>query len=406
MKQRNLSLLDSFFNKSHGMVQLAMHVSNKSDIPSIVDKLQKIVLGLNLRTTENSFIYEKTNNEAVKIPRFNTMESACRFMYENHTPNYSKSLAKIGFNDDLVVLNIAHLCADGGYFINLVDTLSHPEKPIKEFEKIPVNIEKSFKTQIQNDEYEESPYIFTDPNITRIKAETPKQAASKYAKHVQMQIPVQELSIYNKENKTVKGLTEALWTSYALSANAFNGTLGTCGMATCIDMRKYLKKEEKGWNVCNFYSSVSPSVKLTDGNITVEELGKQMRKDFNDRMKHGQHFTFFKSLIPPDGKKIPGVGIELSSLGQFKVNEVIDDIFVKSSVYDKKCDPLVSFSCFSVNGNGKNTINGMFRYKSSAIDEKTVTKIVKGTEMSLKHLPKNIKVEEALSIIQKYQRNI
>ena len=390
------------------MVQLAMRIKEPKRIPEIIERLSEIILGFHLTTNDTTFFYKKKEVRPIMIPNFDDLEQSARFMYENHSPDFSETLATVGTNFDTIVLNCGHLCADGVYLINVADEISNIDnRKVESFPKLPANIAENFDKQIHSKNVEQCPYIFTDPDLIRVqvKQNIKPENVSKYAKHVRISIPIPELKIYDKETKKVNGLTEFLWSTFILSTAAYNNKIDKTGIATCIDMRKYLNKDQVNWNVCNHYSNISPAT-FIDEKMSVKELGRNMRLDFNDKINKGHHYSFLNSLIPPDGKPIPGIGLELSNIGRFKIGGPIEDIFVKSCVMDKSCDPLISHSSFSVSSPSSNILNGMFRYPSSKVDDKTATIIAKSVEYALKYLPLDTTVGSALDFIQKYQKTI
>ncbi|KAH0792958.1 hypothetical protein GPJ56_003128 [Histomonas meleagridis] len=400
-----MSLIDQFYNKSQGILQLAMRINPPQRIPEVIEKLSQFVLGFHLSTNETNFFYQKKKVEPVTIPNFNELSDAAKYMYENHSPNFTKSLVTVGVNSDTVVLNSAHLCADGVYLINVTDAISHIDREIPPFPHLPSNITNNFWEQIHSKSTEQCEYLFTDPEICRVQTkQNITQCNPLYAQHVKIRIPIQELKIYNKYTKQVKGLTEILWTSYILAVSAINDRIDKTGIATCIDMRKFLSQNLRGWNVCNHYSNITPSFKGFNEKMTLKEVGEKMRNDFNLKIQKGHHFSFLNSLTPPENKVIPGIGLELSNIGRFKIAGIVDDVFMKSSVKDANCDPLISHSSFSVDGNGKNVLNGMFRFKSSKIEEKTVNIVAKSVEFVLRNVPLETSVRKAMDMIQEYQK--
>ena len=384
------------------MLQLVLKFDDTSKIEETIDKLSKNVLAFHLKTDEYHFYKQKSNITPVKIIESDNLPDLATYMYENHSPDFSKTLATLGYNSNTLVLNIAHLVADGGYLHQIVDLILSDSDKLNTKLEFPDNIEENFINQINSKYIDQCKYIFTDPEIIRINADKPKNPSNKYAKHCYINTPVENLKCFSKKSKRVSGLTEVLWTSYILSASAMNKKINNTGIATCIDMRNYFNQINKtnSLSVCNHYSNITPCSNISPS-MTVGELGKQMRKDFNDKIKKGHHYSFLKSLVPPEAKAIPGIGLELSNIGRFQIKSPLKDLFLKSSVFDQFCDPLISHSSFSVDTGVKNTLHGMFRFKPSAIKEETVRELASKVKFSLQNISNDMTVAESISLIQK-----
>lgn len=405
MLSKPLSTLDYFYNKSHGMIQLVLKYEDKTKMAEGIDKLTKNVLGFHLKTDEHTYYYKKSKVDPIKVPDIQDLQELATFVYENHSPDFTDSLAKLCYNTDTLILNIGHLVADGGYFHEVVKLLTSENYVSNHNAILPDDIEENFKAQINSKLNEQCPYIFTDPDMIRINAPIANNKR-KYAKHYHITLPVESLKCYDKNTNKVKGLTEALWTSYIISASSLNDKITNSGIATCIDMRNYLPYElKRGLSVCNHYSNITPASDLNP-KMTIEEIGKRMRKDFNDKIKKGHHYTFLKSLAPPGAKKIPGIGLELSNIGRIKIKSPLKDVFIKSSVVDANCDPLISHSSFSVDSQYSNTLHGMFRYKSSVIGDNIVKVLSEGVKFALQNVSNQHSLEDSISLVHDYQKSL
>ena len=406
LQTAKLSVLDSFFNQTHQMVQIALRIKEPKRIPEIIDRLTDLVLGFHLSTNETNYFYKKRKVDPIFIPNFDDLEEAGRYMFQNHSPNFNECMGTLGANSDSIVINLSHACADGVYLLNLCDMVAHFDKQIPEYPKFPISASESFAAQIHSKSTEQCPDLFTNKNAIRIKTNPniPPEKTSPFAKYVRIDIPLHEMAMYDAQTKKLKNLTENLWTSYILSASALNNNIDETGVVTCINMRQFLKPEQINWGMCNHYSSVTPFCEITE-NDTVAELGRRMRNDYNMKLKKGHQFSFLESLEEnEDITKLPGFLIELSSIGKFKCEGLVEDVFVKYSTSDKACDPMISHHCFSIVSPQKSVFNGMFCYKSSMIDERTAYSLGKGVEFALRNITKDMKIGKAVDLVKEFQK--
>lgn len=467
MISRNLSTLEGFYNASGGMVQLGMKIQQKNRIPGILDILINNVFSLRLKTIDSKMILKygiKQNKSLLaektpiySIPSNLDLVESCKYMYKNHSKPFNEVLGTIGYNNnDIIVLNMSHLVGDGKYLNFIIDFLvSKLTKTNNRFEspdsmkslndlilssdnyQLPINMEAIFEEQIKSSDIK-LPHIFVDEGFSHVtpltKVDNKKIDSCQF---ISYKFPINEFRCFNKQTNRCSLLSEAIWSSYILSAAAFNengnnkidnifgpGTNSSPGVTNCVDMRPYLKdKSMINWCAANLYSSVTISAPyskensdLTISNESLQHFEKRLRSDFLNKIQSGYHFAFLNTLTPPEpGMTVPGIGLEVSSIGPFYISKngegkssIFSDIFVKSSVSDTKCDPLFSFSSFSVINEieGKRTFLANMRYKSSIFSTKDANKIGKGTEFALKNLSSSMTVKEAIESIRQFQKSL
>lgn len=467
MISRNLSTLEGFYNASGGMVQLGMKVKKTNRIPEILDILINNVFSLRLKTINSKMISTfdvKTSKNSFReqthiysIPSNLDLIESCKFMYTNHSKPFNEVLGTIGYNnDDIIVLNMSHLVGDGKYLNFIVDylvskltnTKSRFESPdsmknlneliLSDKYQLPINMEAIFKDQIDSSKII-LPHIFVDEGFSHIKPRTKvyKNYNAESCEFISFKFPINEFRCFNKQTNKCSGLSECIWSSFILSAAAFNengndkidnifgpGTNSVPGVTNCVDMRPYLKNRSMiNWLAANLYSSVTISApyskddtSLTTSNESLQHFEKRLRIDFLNKIQSGYHFAFLNTLTPPEpGMNVPGIGLEVSSIGPFYLSKkgeskdsIFSDIFVKSSVSDANCDPLFSFSSFSTINEieGIKTFSSNMRYKSSIFSTKEANEVGKGTEFALKNLSQTMTVREAIESIKQFQKTL
>lgn len=477
MISRNLSTLEGFYNSSGGMVQFGLKVQQKNRIPEILDILINNVFGLRLRTTNTKMIsnvdlkndpHYANKTQIYSIPPNLDLIRSCQYMYDNHTKPLTEVLGTIGFNnDDIIVLNVSHLVGDGKYFTFILDYLiskltnttlfESPEsmKPLNELilssqsneYQLPINMESLFTEQINSTKLK-PPHIFVDEGFAHVKpltkVENIKVDNTKPCQYISFNFPIKEFRCYNKQNDRCNGLSEVIWSSYILAGAAFNelgdgkienifgpDTNSSPGVTTCVDMRQYLKdKSLINWRAANLYSSVTVSApysktdtSLSPSNESLKNFEQRLRNDFINKIQSGFQYAFLNTLTPPDPTMvIPGVGLEVSSVGPYYIsrrnnqnsnvnlskNNIFSDMFIKSSVKDVKCDPLLSYSAYSVINEieGRKDFYTNMRYKSIIFSQKDANMIGRGTEFAMKNLSPSMTVKEAIESIKQFQRTL
>ena len=403
LETRNVSFIDKDYFKSGEMVELCMRINKPGKIPEIVDKLSKVVLGFHISTDYERYFYKKREVNPVMIPNFEKLDDAALYMFDHHTPNFNDSMATIGVNSDTVVLNISHVIADGGYFQKLLDLISHPEKPLPEVPHLPLGIFENFEKQLYSKDTEQCPFLYTEPDVTRVKTKqnVRKEDVLPDGAHYHITVPVEDLSIYNKDTKKVKGLTEAFWTSLILTASAINDNIEKrCGSMTALNMRQFLSPEKRDqWNIGNHYSNLTPCCDL-DESITIRELGRRMRENFNYKLSKGMQYSFFTATPPPGFVPPQNKIVEISNVGPSKIADPIEDVYMKFTFKDTTSMGLITHTNFAVVGHGKNVLHGNICYQSSTFEHKNARIFANDVEFALRNLPLDMTVGKAVEIIQ------
>ena len=407
MKSRKLTTLDGFYNSSGGMVQFVIKVKNPNKIQNILTTLNQNVLGFRLTTNSDSIFSKIQDAHIFKIPDNLDLNEAGQYMYLNHTLPFSEALGTLGYNNNCIVMNMSHQIADGRYCTFVLDYLTNRRDSPTDI--LPINMENTLDSKIKESNIK-LPHLFLDKDITRIyqKKNVKHPEKFKIAKHISFNFPTRELRCYNKEKNICHGLTDALWSSFILSAFAFNGGIQNqnAGCTTCIDMRKYIDSSLINWAACNIYSSVTVASPINES-MTLSTFEANLRKDLTRKLNEGYQYAFLKTLTPPPpGMNIPGIGLELTNLGPFYVKDPITDVFFKSSVSDKNCDPLFSLSSFSVVSSSKNHFYVNMRYKPSIFNDDDARSVGLGTRFALRHLSPSMTIKESIKFISDFQSHL
>jgi hypothetical protein len=87
---------------------------------------------------------------------------------------------------------------------------------------------------------------------------------------------------------------------------------------------------------------------------TIKDWGDAVKKDLKDKIRQGLQFSFFRNLgteIPQT--RLPGIGLEISNIGQLKVSEPVVEVFLRSSIKKVKGEPFVLLAGWPITNQGK-----------------------------------------------------
>lgn len=120
---------ETFFISSRTYVQLGLTLNDKSQMPRMLEKINKVVSGLHHATDGKDIFKTNTPTPIYNLPENEKdLDKLCKFMYQEYTRPMDQALASIGVNSDNIVLNINHLAGDGGYLHHLFDYLKKDEE--------------------------------------------------------------------------------------------------------------------------------------------------------------------------------------------------------------------------------------------------------------------------------------
>ena len=386
------------------MCQMALEIDKPANVPKIVDKL-KNAFSLKLKTDGQSLIRTNEPVEVLEIPRsISSCMDAVSWAQKRTTPDFSRRLGSISANDRFVVVNLNHVAADGGYIKNLLQSIFVDDPVMTEdLSPLPRPLEYFFQKQIEEADCTGVKDFDTDPFITR--ATFTRSDPQHYIPHAPSQsktvfINADELQCYDKSRKTLKGLTESLWTSICLSAMTFNGKISHFGCTTCDNMRDLIPISQK-LDICNNYSSITTYAKPTETS-TIQSIGKAMREDYKRRRENGYLFKTFKALFQnKTSDSIPGSPVELTNVGPLFIKKPVVDAFLGIRLDSDYCQSLISVMTSSVVTEGKNQMAIRTRYSPNAMTSDEAQKLTDRIAYILKNVPLQTNLEEAFRYIQK-----
>lgn len=408
--QRKINGWEKTFFNGKAYIQFGLKFNNSNDLKIAIEKIKKCTAGFYHSTDGDNMYRFKDDPIVYKLPNnITNLTDLCNYMYQNHTRPLDQTLASIGANNDSLVLNINHMACDGGYIKNLFEYL----KTDKIIDKIPsiIPLDEVFKNEIKSYKGELPPVPPFDFDVTRV---FPKHKEDLHytgtTKMVDLQSNEKEFMTY-KLNGRIKNLTDYYWANYILGLSAYNNKFDKAGIITCINTRQFLKKDSIDY--ANNFSQIrvrAPHITVDD---TVGELMKQMRNDFNERVKRGEMWAGLKAMKishlnpaqteKPNEKDI-GCSGDLSLIGTFDPENKFKDVWVNFHMSENELKHFTGYLSFSVIRNGVNTIYGKFRTGTNYFSEKDAEIVGNSIQYGMKTIHPQMKIAEALDILKDYQK--
>ena len=172
---------------------------------------------------------------------------------------------------------------------------------------------------------------------------------------------------------------------------------------TVLDIRNLIKNPGiEHSNHYAFMDLVSPITK----NMTVDELLKNIRADFEYRRNRGDYKYMFlpNHTTRPDPSMIYSI---VSNAGTYKIRRPIKDLILMNLCLNDKIDILGWVGHSLINENtGSNTFTFSPHYSTNLISDSDARKITKGCQYFLRNIPREMKVLDAFNEIREYQKKI
>lgn len=402
-------------------IQLAFEVEEKKYVQKIISNLSKKVIGLHLRLNKEGdrIFYHKNEPPIIKIPNSKNLETAIVNYGIHNKINPYISLGSIGFNDNMVILNISHSVSDGGYFKYLAENIFN-DNNVKIPSYFPYKTKDLFKEQYAKSP-NNIPFWENNPNVNNIITnDKTKLFTTNEVDYSTVCIPSNKLLCYNQNDKKLHSFTNSLWSSLFVSSIVHNHSTipKIVCIPTCTDFRRYLK--EINYSICSCYSTVFPCVSVKP-NDSLQTIGESMKNDLNRRMNNYEDFGFLKTIDEISDQvnenenennisSTKKVGLELTYVGAININQPIKNIFMNLNMNAKDTESILSlmgFSCVEkpckTNPDGKNEVTLRLRYSPTTLHKVEVARMMKNIEFILTKIPTETSLKEAINAVADFQ---
>ncbi|OHT13860.1 hypothetical protein TRFO_15880 [Tritrichomonas foetus] len=400
-----------------------MQIALEFEHPKYVQPaVQEMIRCMNSFRCKSGLLYisqiKNDNPTVYKIPsNVKTLKDAAIWMNKEHMPgkNGNKGSATIACDDRRIVVTSSHTFNDGLFCCKLVEHISDPTKYGDKFRKV-APIPSSYYLDYQKEIFAHpkySVYCAGDSSIYRLYPKRPvsNKKESKYCLP-SFSMPISEIMGYNKDTKRVQNITEAQWISLALSKYVFqeDKTFKNFGISTVLDLRRVLppsKANSPSTQDC--IGSISVTAE-PDMDMSLETLGRQMRANFNKRVKRKDYLSHHASIWdavfafwkPPNPS---GIALELSSMGPIRIQLPVTDAWVSLITPDKNelgQTSLLTYSIVNKNPSIEPNYVAQFQSNTLELNEQDGNLYTDMVEFGLKNLDFKMSVKEAIRAIDDF----
>ncbi|OHS94532.1 hypothetical protein TRFO_39301 [Tritrichomonas foetus] len=348
----------AMWRKFNSFLQFGLEFDTSSAVDQALEYFSKSVIGLRTRWTETAIESGMNEIQIHKLPRhFDLLQDAAKYTFQHFTPNFSDAVGSIAYNDRQVVLNVAHLASDGGYFRFLIENFGKIPKNLPPFK---VENEDAFKDLIDKSPTDVKGNLI-DENLTRVFSHDEKninhleydQYLTKYWKPSDFKFD------YNPKTRAPQKLTEKTYLANFFAACAQERHLmNSFGMNTVVDLRKWLSVPVN-FDHLSMIAFISPYIKNVTPDMNLSQFAQIMRKSLNDKLARHEQFGIFHS--PQNGKIIPGNYFEISNIGPIKIKKPITNLWISMEMKAYERYTIANMG-FSVDDGQQNNLVTRFRW--------------------------------------------
>ena len=336
----------------HCDTQFALEIEHPKYINEIIEKIYKSAIGLRISFDGENYVSMNKPIEPIILKTTTNAHDACVEIH-NKRHDYSKSIGTIGYNDKYIALNLNHSVGDGTTYHNILKTVldEYPKEKLQNIPRLHESAEETFKDILKN--VDKSFPAFNPEIVTRIKTKEKlaKGPDNAFAHEYAFKDSVKNFKVYDKRTGKVHGMTDNVWTAYALSMGAFSGSLTPFGLSTVINTRPYMNKPD-GIEHSNHCGFIFLNIPVTP-NTTIKEANRRLRADLKYKMERGDQF---ESMIIPNVHYATEQGSLtcVSQIAPFKIKRPINDLYLRWSGYNRTQE-ILSLIGITVINTDKNT---------------------------------------------------
>lgn len=412
---RKLNEFEKVFTLTNEACQFAIETEKSSFLPTLIHNIKKSMVGFNLKMQGDDLIYEKKDIPVFPLPKsIKTCQDAAIYIDKNYPINFSKALCNLAANDNIVVVNATHMVYDGGFFVDMFPRLYNTSDDenylqLRSPRKIPITPHEIFPTEFSNKNLKHLIDIHFDdlhhiPYVKRSSKIDPTVDIECNCKSHSYETPATEYQfLHNK-----MGLTDMYWTFIPLNLMAMDGKMQIpdFGILCCVDFRQFMNKKDINRLVSENFTEINLRIKDVKPNFTVRQVGKLMRDRFNTMKKDGSLFASFVALHEGFPDAGPILLSEMSNIGRFHLKPPVVDCWIQQTMKSKYGGSLASFSMFSRNKHGVNTLVTRFQQPPTYFNDLDSMILSRSVVHSMKTIPVDVTIQEAYDEIRSFQNKV
>ncbi len=400
LEKRPYRLFEGIHLYTGTVIQLGVKVSDARYIPQLIEEASKMSVGLHVRRVGNEIWRTNEPPIIINLPTWiESVEDACQWTAQQKLPS-STRCSNLSVGQNILILNSNHMAADGGFFKQVLTRFQESLAgiPAKRYPQTLISSEDYYRVHEI-----EAGKPFNHSGCTCVMTDCKEGVHDKAETFVwAFKFPTKELNCFDKAKGRPSSLTEAIWSSYILSALAFNGKLGTMRCETCCDLRKTHQFMPEV--ACDFTIAAPEAVcKPTE---TVADMGKQIRNDLQQILGSNRRFAFWNQDLANYKPIAKGCALEISHLGTIAFKKPIIDACMQIMMESKQTEEVVSLLTFSKVNEDHDDFYGRLRCSPHRLNVTEGRILGMTVEHALKNISPKMTIQEAFDELVRFQHTL
>ncbi|OHT03216.1 hypothetical protein TRFO_29459 [Tritrichomonas foetus] len=352
----------------------------------------------------------------------NNLNEACKYSFDFCKPRNNSLASMTKFKNNVLVVNLSHAVADGGFLIDTIEKLQasifnqniklNSNKifneiinlnkgnvlPLTPLDTLKNELEKSPKCEIESD---------FDPIITTYKSTEGKiPNGSNALRH----IPFEIRNCHNSSK-----FSEKCWLSLPLSIHAFQNVFpSSVGCGTLVNLRPFIRPEFFQQNkhlILNHFSWVNVGFSEMNRKMIVNDVLNFFRESFKHNIEKKAHLSNIKSMFLPTKEDLERPWIErketttsTSNVGLIKIKKPIIDAFIIQNAerFARNCISLINYKV--QHENGIIDTKGSITYGDQIISDHEAAIIASGVKAFFEKCNSSMTIQDTMNVIYQSQK--
>ena len=397
MLRRRLTGFESDFLRAPETVQLAVRMRNSADAQIAMDILQRGVIGLRLKISDDEMVMTNDTGIVGEIRKgIETPREACQFVAQQ---NLNGRFARVFRSGNLIAMSAIHSIADGGFVKNLLSRID--SGLIEKCDELPATLDTIFQDKIES--VTSNDVGFPDGHrLSFMPLNRRPISLATAARYVTSEDPATSFLCYDHRKGAPKGLTDAYWTAMVLAAASMRNDSSffkNVGVNNCVDLRKFMGSSGQRLNVCNNFTIVNSVASIEDETVPVKEIGRRMRQDFTTKIQGESLWKSVKACYRgfPREPILHSI-LQLSNVGPIRCDRA-EDFWAQQFVKSIYCEFGLSVLSFSKVTNSRNTIVTRLRYAPTVCTDEDAMTYTTRVLTAMMKIPEDTPIKDAVKFL-------
>jgi hypothetical protein len=248
---------------------------------------------------------------------------------------------------------VSHSCSDGISLLHLTD--GFPRGRIEKVPILPVALDNRLGSELAQP-LDVSRHVAEILSLTSVPwSETvePGLKEDVRCRYEFVELPASEFQAFDRDQRKLSGFSDTLWRSSILAFAALNSANSHFGCTTCVNLRPFLDIPSFG----NCFAPLCVVANDATKEMTVADLDRRLREDFNSKMKQRAYSNSIKASLGGFlGARKGAAFINVSNVGTFHVAHPITDLWAQHTMKSREIEGEYALLALAIEADGQTKV--------------------------------------------------